>query len=356
MRRPKYLSPTSIDKFEELPEEFYLQYLADERPPKFPQTLPMSVGSAFDAFIKSYYHRHLFGENNDPKFSREAIFEEQVEPHNRDWAWHAGEYAFEAYRTSGAAVDLLVELQHAQGTPRFEFTLQADLFGVPLLGKPDVYFLNREGQPIVLEWKVNGFCANYNKSPAKGYVRVRDGWKFDRAKPSRGVGSAHKNAHVIKVDGILINVATTMEEVDKKWAAQLSTYAWLMGADVGSDFICAIDQLCCKPDGSKNCEVTQQFGSERTGPSIKLVEVQQPLIRVAEHRCKISKTFQESVRDRYINLWDIINDGEDWIFRDMPKEESQRRQGMLDQMHSAFESNDNNGPGTDELFREIMGR
>ena len=205
MRKPKYLSPTAIDKFDEDPEEFYLQYLADNRPPKFPQTQPMSVGSAFDAFIKSYYHEHLFGRSNDPRFSREAIFETQVEPHNRDWAWHAGEYAFQAYRTSGAAVDLLIELQNAHDTPRFEFKLEGNFFNVPLLGKPDVYFINSEKQPIVLDWKVNGFCAKYNKSPAKGYTRVRDGWKSDTAKPSRGANSSHRDAHVLRINNIRTN-------------------------------------------------------------------------------------------------------------------------------------------------------
>lgn len=345
MRQPKYLSPTSIAKYWDEPEEFYLQYIAENRPPRFPQTAPMSVGSAFDAFIKNYYHEHLFGKGHDPAFTKEAIFEEQVEPHNRDWAWHAGEYAFQAYRTSGAAVDLLVELQNAQGTPRFEFTLQEDIFGVPLLGKPDVYFINKEGRPIVLDWKVNGFCSKYNKSPAKGYVRIRDGWT---GKASRGAGNAHKDAHVMKVDGFRTNVATTMEHVDLKWAAQLATYAWLMGATVGEEFLCAIDQLCCKPDGG-------EAFAKSSNPEEK-VYVEQPLIRIAEHRCQISKSFQEETRDKYVKLWGIIHDGENWFFRDLPKEESQRRQGMLDLMHSAFEHNEDNAEGTDELFQELMGR
>lgn len=346
MRTPKYLSPTSIDKYESDPEEFYLQYIADERPPRFPQTQPMSVGSAFDAFIKNYYHDCLFGKGHDPEFAAEKIFEDQVEEHNRDWAWWAGLHAFKSYKDSGACADLLLELQRASDTPRFEFTLEKELFGVPLLGKPDVYFLNKEGQPIVLDWKVNGYCAKANKSPARGYVMVRDGWL--QGKPSRGANSTHKDAFVMKQNGISINVSFGMELVDKKWAAQLATYAWLMGARVGEQFICAIDQLCCKQDGSAPFPCR--------GKESETVDVRLPLIRVAEHRCCISEEYQKGIQDRYINLWGIIHDGENWFFRDLPKEESQRRQSMLDQVHKAFLPNENNGEGTDELFQELMGR
>jgi hypothetical protein len=110
MRKPEYLSPTALAQWEKNQEEFYLQYLAKTRPPRFPQTQPMAVGAAFDAYIKSYYHERLFGAGFDPKFKLAAIFESQVEPQNRDWALVAGKYAFEAYKFSGACADLFVEL------------------------------------------------------------------------------------------------------------------------------------------------------------------------------------------------------------------------------------------------------
>ena len=65
----------------------------------------MSIGSAFDAFLKSHLHKVLFG-GTDPRFELEAIFEEQVESHNRDWAKVHGEYVFNFYRECGALADL----------------------------------------------------------------------------------------------------------------------------------------------------------------------------------------------------------------------------------------------------------
>lgn len=329
-------------------------YLANDRPPRMPQTQPMSVGAAFDAHVKSYYYDLLFGKGTNSEFAFETIFENQVEPHNRDWAQHAGQHAFDSYKASGACIDLLMELRKAKAEPRFEFTLEKRMWvgepecpnGVNILGKPDVYFLNYCSCPIVLDWKVNGYCSKYNKSPAKGFVKVRDGWDSLLAKASRGANGQHKNALVVKENGVKINIATTMEHVDIKWAQQLSTYAWLMGARVGEQFVCAIDQLCCKQNGSETFKTAAG----------KSIEVPVPLIRVAEHRCTISPEFQQSVKTKFINLWNIIEDGTH-IFRDMTLEQSQERCVALDKMHMAFKSDPATlAAGTEDLFKELMGR
>src|SRR5581483_6216669 len=126
MREIKYLSPTSISKYAEDPDEFYLNYLADNRPPRMAQTQPMSIGSAFDAYVKSFLHQSLFGVGNDPKFEFQTLFEAQVEACNRDWAMVHGKQAFDVYKKCGALYDLMLELQHSVGTPRFEI----DMMGV----------------------------------------------------------------------------------------------------------------------------------------------------------------------------------------------------------------------------------
>ena len=56
MRKPEYLSPTSISLHEKDVDEFYSRYLADNKMPRMAQTQPMAIGSAFDAFCKSYLH------------------------------------------------------------------------------------------------------------------------------------------------------------------------------------------------------------------------------------------------------------------------------------------------------------
>ena len=144
MRVPEYLSPTSINLYYKDPEEFYIRYLSEFKPPRPPQTQPMAIGSAFDAFVKSYLHEKLFGKGKDPRFEPRTLFEVQVEPQHHSWAWRHGEKAFEFYRQSGALADLLIELQQAVGEPRFEIEIRGIVSArsesvtgsVMLLGKP----------------------------------------------------------------------------------------------------------------------------------------------------------------------------------------------------------------------------
>lgn len=321
MRIPKYLSPTSLSVWERDQEEFYLQYLADKRPPRIPQTEPMAVGAAFDAYIKSYYHSVLFN-TQDERFQFDKIFEDQVEPQNRDWAKEAGQYVFNCYRTSGALADLLGELQKSSSQPRFEFTLQNEFRGVPLLGKPDLFFKHHSGTPIILDWKVNGFCSRHPRSPNRGYLRIRDGWI---GVPSRNANSVHKDATPMVINGVLINIAETLETINKEWATQLSTYAWLCGAEVGDEFVVAIDQIVAKPDA----------------PS-------RPQLRIAEHRCLINNKFQHKTVARYSELWEIINSNH--IFRNLSFEESASRCQTLDRQHEAF------GDEGDQFLKEMTGR
>lgn len=317
MRKPKYLSPTSIDKFYSDIDEFYLSYLADERPPRFPQTQPMSVGSAFDAFVKSYLYEALFGVVN-PEFELKTLFESQVEEHNRDWAWDAGKYCFEQYKKHGALADLMLELEQATSDPQFEFTVEGrisheiNIDGVVLLGKPDVYFHTKDGGAVVYDWKVNGFCSKSNTSPSKGYISLR---------PDNKV---HKEAMPMMHRGIMINGATTLDKVNLSWATQTSIYAWLLGEKVGGDFIVGIDQLAC--------------GVASGG---------YPPIRIAKHRCQISAEHQRDVYTKAVHIWQVIESG--WIFRDLTEEQSHQKQTMLDNRHEAYQGEGDN----EDWFRDI---
>src|SRR3990172_6641561 len=233
MRIPEYLSPTSLAMWKQDQEMFYLQYLAEKRPPREAQTQPMAVGAAFDAYVKSYlYNKILPGGPLTDRFQFVKIFEEQVEVQNRSWALDAGWEVMELYKKSGALADLVFELERGRSEPRFEFVVRAVVGDVPLLGKPDVWYVNVEGQPIILDWKVNGYCGQ-GRSPSKGYVRLRG--------PSGSLGQSHKDALIYKEHGVLVNSAHPLEAVDESWATQISTYAWLCGANVGDNFIVAID-------------------------------------------------------------------------------------------------------------------
>ena len=88
MRQLEYYSPTSLKTWKSDKREFYVRYLADTRPPRAKQTEPMAIGSAFDAYIKCYLAKCLWGSNAAKQrgFEFEKVFEEQVEEHNRDQA------------------------------------------------------------------------------------------------------------------------------------------------------------------------------------------------------------------------------------------------------------------------------
>lgn len=340
MRVPTYLSPTSIAKWETSVEEFYLYYLTDNRPPREPQTQPMSIGSAFDAFVKSYLHEKLFGQTHKDsnRFGRKALFEAQVEPQHRSWAWTNGAYVFEMYKKSGALLDLLTDLNAAQESPRFEFEVTGVVngyregvsrsFGVAgpgtdgsepsgrltLLGKPDVAYVNKAGRHVILDWKVNGYCSRYSVSPMQGYVRVR-------GSDGRTQGH-HARCSPFELDGITINIAAKLEDFNKDWARQLAIYAWLMEEPIGGDFVIAVDQLVCKP----------------SGPT-----------RVAEHRCRIGIDFQQRMFDKALEIWEIVHS--DHIFRNLTLEESKGRCALLDRQAELLYGTD-----ADQTFTEMTKR
>lgn len=323
MRELKYLSPTSISTYLENPTKFYLNYLADNRPLREPQTPPMAVGSAFDAFVKSYLHKALFGASNDPRFDRVALFESQVESHNRDVASKAGEHCFDEYKLNGCLADLMLELQGSITDPRFELELSGQVDGfregitlpvgpVMLLGKPDIYYTNKMAARVIHDWKVNGYYAKSSYPPAKGYIRLR----------CMGVNQgAHKEALMQNWKGIRINMASTLETNKEDWARQVAIYSWLCGEEVGTDeCIASIDQLSCIPDSIRD----------------------RPKIRVAEHRSKVGRDYQFKLFAKCQEIWSLAHG--DHYFQDMTKEESQERCRLLDDMSlnlsKPVESND----------------
>lgn len=317
MRTPKYLSNTSVSLFYKDREEFYLRYLADNRPPRMKQTRPMSVGSAFDAYIKAYLVERLTLDL--PGFGKEELLRQQVEPHNLDWARKAGQVAFDAYEKSGAIVALLKELELSKDDPQFETTKRKTIDGVPLLGKPDVYFITRDDLHVIIDWKVNGYCSRSGVSPKPGYISCRDGWDARDQKHSRTHGKAHKNAQPMAVKGMTINLATYLEDIDISWANQTTLYAWLEGEPVGGKFITGIDQLACGPKG----------------------------IRVARHRARVSEKFQHLWWFRIKMVWEVIQTG---II--LEGDDAIARQTLLDDYHKAYAGDNPDEKWFGEVTRE----
>lgn len=305
MKAIQYLSPSSIGVWENDPDEFYLRYLADERPPRMPQTQPMAAGSAFDAYVKSALHAALFGKGNDPEYEVEALLVKQVEPQHLDWGRQHGKYIMEQYRQAGCLGQLLGDMQKAQGDPRFEFEIRGDvhglvgedIHGVTLLGKPDVHYVNADGCTVILDFKVNGYCSPKGQSPMAGYTNLRSAGRTNQGQ--------HRDAQLMMHRGMIININRYLEECDKTWARQLAIYGWLTGCPVGSDFLVAIDQIACAP----------------TAGGL-------PSIRIAEHRTRVGPKFQWDTFHRAVAIWEITHS--DWIFRDKDQEASIAHTEMLD--------------------------
>lgn len=333
MRIPKFLSPSSLSKWECNREEFYLQYLAEFRTPREPQMDYMSIGSAFDAYVKSALHETLFGKGADPQFEFDAIFTEQVEEHNRDWALDHGKYAFECYEKTGSYTELLSNLLKSQTDPQFEFTVTKEIQGVPLLGKPDCRYVHEGGAHVILDWKVNGFCSKYGATPYKYYRVCRDGWDAEEKRPTRGSGKAHPKYKEMEHQGMLVG-SHFLEESCKDWADQLAIYAWMLGEEIGGeDVVVCIDQLACKPGESSY-----------------------PWIRVANHCCRLSETWQTSLLKRLTDCWSVITSG--YIFEGMmSREESDDRCEILDMRASAHETAEDGGieAWVCEIARESIG-
>lgn len=301
-----YLSPTSVGLAQSDPEQFYMQYCTSYRP-REAQSKAMSVGSAFDAYVKAYLFKNLV--QGSPKevaetYEFEYLFEKQVEPHNRDWARSHGGYVYGMYKDLGSLADLFLDLKRAcESTgvqPVFESKIEAEVCGVPLLGKPDLFFRLPpserwpDGTKIVFDWKVNGYCSKSPVSPVQGFAKIRGG---------KTSGSAHKNALLCKKAGMTFNVNGFFEDNQKSWATQLAIYSWVLDAipseiekfgqqpPVGSIVIpAAVDQLCCS----------------RFDPDLETKMVD---IRVAEHRAIISIKFQQELLQTIKDIWVKVKSG-----------------------------------------------
>lgn len=315
MRTVKGISPTSLHLWESDREQFYIARLAETRSPRDEQSPAASVGSAFDAFVKCALHKQVFGHNAGGVYDLRRLFNEQVQDElNRPFAWRYGEEIFSRYVKSGAFAELLVELTSSTKNPRFEFTLQGEVEGVPLTGKPDLYYYNQAH--VLYDWKVQGACSRYSQSPKKFYRSCRDTWTAEEAKPTRGGGmpKPHKLYEEMEYKGHKIG-SHWMEDVDAKWADQLCIYGWLMGVPVGcEDFIVGIDQLCCKPAPK----------DEDGKPTLEY-----PLVRVAQHRCRISEYFQRELLQRLQDMYSAIQSGH--IFDDLSRADSDAKIDIIEQ-------------------------
>lgn len=316
-------------------EEFYLKYLAETRPPRMPQERYMSIGSAFDAYCKSGLHAALFGAGSNPAYEFDAIFAEQVESQNRDWAREHGRYVFDCYCRTGAYQELLAMLSASKEPPRFEFTAEGTIAGVPLLGKPDCRFVTANGVHVILDWKVKGYCSKSAPSPSKHYRLCRDGYDaialgIDRTKAapdgkqSKSHGTAHAGYVPYNHRGLEIH-AGYLEDANTEYADQLSLYGWLLGELPGDESVAfLVDEIVCKPHQPK------------------------PLIRVAQHRARVSQNHQMTLLQNSKKCWQAVTSGH--IFSDLSREDNDLLCETLEQTAIGLQSD---GSSEGDWFNQV---
>jgi len=315
MRTPKYISPSSLAKWEESRETFYMFYLCDYRTPRPPQKDYMAMGSALDAFVKSEIHRAIHGEaaNKGTPYEFQTLFEAQVEPHIRDTVLERSQDLFTQYVECGAFASLLADVQASPFAPQMEFEVQGVVGDVPLLGKPDLRYVTKEGVHVIADWKVNGSMSSTGASPQQGYKVCRDYGSNTNGKPFRARrlktdpdDKVYKDYKPMKIGDTEIN-EFYMEDYVPYWADQLAIYSWLLSEPVGSeDYIVRIEQVACRP--------------------VKTREL--PRAKFACHMSRISSAHQEKLLSRIRDCWSKIQSGH--IFDDVSREESDAMCEVLD--------------------------
>jgi len=249
----KYLSPSSLKMYERNPEKFYVTYLSKAKPPRPPQLKVMAIGSAVDARIKSF----LGG------FDLVEIFEEQVELQNREWAWDRSAWLFEGYKSSGALSELMLDLERSVMEPAYEFDAIGKIEGIPIFGKPDMFFVTEDGHRVIVDYKVNGYCSKNGVSPAPGYIKAREADGSYKRYP--GAEYSYYGSYEVSDYGL-----------PDDWAMQLTTYNWMLGGEVGDGFIAQIEQFACRPSG----------------------------VRYVTHRTLVLEDYQEELIERYRTVWE----------------------------------------------------
>lgn len=286
MRKPKYVSPSAYNLFHRDRYEYYRNYLADTPMPKMKQTRPMAAGHGFDLRVKEYLGAAL-----GMKFDQ-SQWEKNIEIEHRAFAREAGDILFDTYKKTGALGNITKWLQRTTEEPVFEATIEATLDGVPVLGKPDLYF-KLPCARVIFDWKVSGFCSY--ASPKKGYLNIFPDMK------------SHKLSVIKELTEDFIINELNLDDIDTDWATQTGIYAWSLGEEVGSDFICAIDQI------------TKSKKEE---------------LRTSIYRSRLSPDFQKTTFDKLKKMWTIIQSGH--IFDELPIEESDRICAKLDKASKIY--------------------
>jgi len=289
------ISPTALSLFEHKPDRFIFYYVLTV--PRAPQTQPMAVGSSFDVHVKSALIKDLLDQDSEEWFN--SNYERSVEFVHRDWAKPIGAKLLESYRKSGSYKYLLKEMSKAKDI-QMEFDAVGivkypDGFKVPIGGKPDLAFINRNGLPVILDWKVSGFMSK--ASPQPGYIRLMDESGFNYG--------AHKDIAPLRHKGMYVGRGRALS---KDWCTQLTMYSWMLYAPE-VEVVLGIDQIT-----ARNKKGRYHPDYEQT-------------LKFSCYRSITKPEFKKSLQERLRIVWEAIQ--AEHYYHNMTKEESDARVNML---------------------------
>lgn len=222
------ISPTNFQLWRENKMAWWAKY-AVKNLDREPQTLPMSLGSAFDSMVKGELYEILLGQ----KGMFEQLFEASVEKHNRDQILPTAKLVYEEYKRLGGVANIAADLRNATEIHMEVSVKGMSNIGVQLNGKPDLWYIGRDGKTIVIhDWKVNGYFSASGTSPKPGYTRTYGG--------SGRINNAISQSHPALTRAVSTEY---FETVGQDWAVQECMYSWMLGCEDINNVICSIDQL-----------------------------------------------------------------------------------------------------------------
>jgi len=292
MRQPKYYSASNIGTFFQDKEDYYLKYLSDFKV-RDPQSPAMALGSAFDARVKAFLYPRYVGDGN-PAFEFDTLFAAQVEPQNRDVLLETSKIVYKAYVESGSLTRLCKILDRSENI-MMENRLEADLFGIPFIGYPDLSF-DLDGEPWIFDYKVNGYFSKNGIGPKKYYSHIQAGLN-NTGKPIRGNKTSHKDALIRYQSEVPYCANHGFEEVDPKWAFQMMCYHFMKGVPTDKRPMIGIEQISCQPNK----------------------------IRVVNIRGMVSAPFVTEMERKIKHVHKVVTtviDGYPHIFENLPKREN----------------------------------
>lgn len=199
LRSPSYLSPSALRQFEESPVRFYLDRCGplETKPPQDEQGYPAAVGIAFDALVK-----RAVAETKGLVCPALETMLANVKT-ERERALETARQLLADYTACGALTLFLEQGPH-QLDRELMGTIPDPVDPVPIKGILDVAIVGG-----VHDWKTKSANTPGEGSPSPGY-EIFLGFDGSRKGPHKRHGEP-------------------LEALDQGWAAQVTTYAWLLG-------------------------------------------------------------------------------------------------------------------------------